>query len=277
MDIATFQTFLAAAATGSFSGAAQRVNASPSSVTERIKQLEYRLGTKLFTRDKRGCQLTAAGERFMAPARQAVRAWEVARHEVALPERFSHSLSFGGQYFLWDRLLLKWLGKVRQEMSEVAWRVTAGAWARLNRDLAEGVLDIIVVHDPIFRRDITAEPLFEDQLVLVTGGEPGNWRDDFVRTDWGRSLGLEIASRLALKPESGLILDLGQRSAQWLIANKMAGYMPEYLVSPRLASGELVAIDDAPTFAFPAYVCWRSDLDERLAEEVVNSLKAVVS
>ncbi|MEH6759507.1 MAG: LysR family transcriptional regulator, partial [Parasphingorhabdus sp.] len=48
MDIIAFRTFLAAAETGSFAGAAQRVNASPSSVTERIKQLEHHLGARLF-------------------------------------------------------------------------------------------------------------------------------------------------------------------------------------------------------------------------------------
>lgn len=273
MDIAAFQTFLAAAATGSFSGAAQRVNASPSSVTERIKQLEHRLGTKLFIRDKRGCQLTPAGEKFMGPARQAVRAWEVARYEVSLPERFERSLSFGGQYFLWDRLLLGWLDDVRETAPDLALRVTAGAWARLNRDLAEGILDMIVVHDPIFRRDISAERLFEDQLILVTAGDPARWREDFVRVDWGRSLGLEIAARLGLRPESGLVLDLGQRSARWLITNGKSGYMPEYLVKPLLESGKLTTIENAPSFEFPAYVCWREDVDPDLAKEVVESLK----
>ena len=273
MDISTFQTFLAAAATGSFSGAAQRVNASPSSVTERIKQLEYRLGTKLFIRDKRGCQLTPAGEKFMSPARQAVRAWEVARYEVSLPERFERSLSFGGQYFLWDRLLLGWLDDVREAIPDLALRVTAGAWARLNRDLAEGELDMIVVHDPVFRRDISAERLFEDQLVLVTAGDADCWKEDFVRIEWGRSLGLEIASRHGIATETGLILDLGQRSAKWLLANQKAGYMPKYLVAPFLEVGDLTIIEDAPRFEFPAYVCWREDTDAELAAEVVSSFR----
>ncbi|MEM7688071.1 MAG: LysR family transcriptional regulator [Pseudomonadota bacterium] len=271
MDIVTFQTFLAAASTGSFSGAAQRVNASPSSVTERIKQLEHRLGTKLFIRDRRGCQLTPSGEKFMGPARQAVRAWEVARHEVLLPDRFERSLSFGGQYFLWDRLLLGWLDDVRASIPDLALRVTAGAWARLNRDLADGELEMIVVHDPVFRRDINAQRLFEDQLVLVTAGKPESWKEDFVRIDWGRSIGREIASRLGVAPETGLVLDLGQRSARWLISNQKAGYMPQYLVKPLLVAGELTIIEEAPWFDFPAYVCWRDDMDTELAAQVVQS------
>ena len=273
MDITTFQTFLAAAATGSFAGAAQRVNASPSSVTERIKQLEYRLGTKLFVRDKRGCQLTSAGRKFIGPARQAVRAWQFAQHDVALPERYTRSISFGGQYFLWDGQLMEWLAEVRDLLPDLAIRTTAGAWARLNRDLAEGALDVIVLHDPIFRRDIGAEPLFEDQLIMVTGGDPHQWRESFVRIDWGRSLGIEIASRLDIAPQAGLVLDLGSRSANWLARHKMAGYMPARAVEAMLADGRLSRVEDAPKFDFPAYVCWRRDLDAQLAAEVVLSLR----
>ena len=274
MDIVSFRTFLAAAATGSFAGAAERVNASPSSVTERIKQLEHRLGAKLFTRDKRGCVLTPAGERFMKPAQQAVRAWEVARQEVALPERFERSLALGGQYFLWDRLLLDWLDQLRTDAPDLALRVTAGAWARLNRELAEGVLDMIVVHDPVFRNDIGAERIFDDRLVLVTGGDPETWREDYVRIDWGQSLGQQIASQINVHPKTGLSLDLGQRSARWLTANRQAGYMPEFLVTPQIKSGELAVVQKAPCFEYPAFLCWRRDFDETVVEDVLASLSA---
>lgn len=276
MDIATFQTFLAAAATGSFAGAAQRVSASPSSVTERIKQLEHQLGATLFIRNKRGCQLTSAGERFVFSAQRAVRAWEAARHEVLLPERFQRSISFGGQYLLWDRLLLRWLTSVRREMPDLALRATAGAWARLNRELAEGELDLVVVHDPVFHRDISAQRLFEDRLILVTAGDPAKWEEDFVTIEWGRSIGLEIASILGVKPSAGLALDLGQRSADWLIANHMAGYMPAHLVAPMIENGALRTVENTPSFEFPAYVCWRETVDPELAAEIITSLRNAV-
>lgn len=277
MDVTTFRTFLAAAATGSFVGAAQRVNASPSTVTERIKQLENRLGTQLFIRDKRGCRLTSGGRKFVGPAQQAVRAWEFALHDVALPERFARSVSFGGQYFLWDGLLMEWLAVVRVQLPDLALRTTAGARTRLNRDLAEGALDIVVLHDPVFRRDLGAEPLFDDQLVLVAGCDPARWQDNYVRIDWGRALDVEIASRLDITPQAGLVLDLGSRSAQWLARQGMAGYMPARVVQPMIDRGSLAIVEDAPRFDFPAYVCWRRDLDHELASEVITSLRTCIS
>ena len=269
MDIVTFKTFLAAASTGSFAAAAQRVNASPSSVTERIKQLENRLGAQLFIRDKRGCRLTPAGEKFMAPALQATRAWDLAQHEVKLPERFRRTLSLGGQYFFWDRGFMNWLADLRTAMPDLALRVTAGASARLNRDLAEGFLDMAILYDPVFHRDIRTEPLYADELVLVTAGEPDNWRKDFVRIEWGQALGQEIASRLDLASETGLTLDLGVRSADWLIDQRMSGYMPRRAAQPHIASGTLSLVDETPRFDFPAYVCWRRSFDAATCEELL--------
>lgn len=277
MDISTLRTFLAAADTGSFAAAAKRVHASPSSVTERIKQLEHRIGAVLFERDKRGCRLTAAGRKFRPSAAQAVRALDIAQHEVRLPDRYTQSVSFGGQYILWDQRLLKWLSDIRIALPNVAWRVTSGASARLNRDLAEGFLDIAVLYDPAFRRDIGSEPVFDDDLVMVTGGEPDQWRDDYIRVEWGREMGSEIASRLDLAPESGLVLDLGGRTTQWLITHRMAGYMPQRSVKPHLEAGTLRLVDGTPSFPYPAHVCWNREMDPALSAEIVVRLREALA
>ena len=263
MDISAFRTFLAAAATGSFAGAAQRVHASPSSVTERIKQLEHRLGARLFDRDKRGCRLTAAGRRFLEPARQAVRAWDIARHDISLPDEFTRSVSVGGQYALWRDLLIEWLEEARALLPDVAFRATAGAAARLNRDLAEGFLDMAILYDPVFRKDIASEKLFDDRLILVSAAEQGDWHNSYVEIVWGQGLSVEIASQLDLAPEAGLVLDLGNQSARFLIDQKMCGFMPERLVAHHLESGELHLVEDVPSFDYPAYVCWRRDMETR--------------
>ncbi|APG62030.1 LysR family transcriptional regulator [Sphingorhabdus lutea] len=274
MDIISFRTFLAAAATGSFAGAAKRIHASPSSVTERIKQLEYRLGAKLFERDKRGCRLTAAGRKFMGPAQQSVRAWEIAQHEVSIPENFTKSISMGGQYALWGAELTGWLATARKQMPHIAFRVTAGASARLNRDLSDGFLDIAAMYDPVFRPDIGTEKLFDDRLILVSAAHEDNWRENYVRIEWGQHLGVEIASRMDIEPSAGLVLDLGKRSANWLIEQKMSGFMPERVVMPHLKNGQLKIVPDALSFDYPAYICWRRDVDPQIIADLVLSIKA---
>lgn len=273
MDMIVLQTFLTAASTGSFTATAQQLNASPSSVTERIKQLEYRLGAKLFDRDKRGCRLTAAGTRFVSSAQQSVRAWELAKQNIGLPQEFKRSISLGGQYFFWDNLMMDWLPRLREALPDLAMRLTAGASARLNRDLAEGFLDLAVLYDPIFHRSVRSEPIYTDQLILVTGGAAETWQDDYVRIEWGQSLGDAIDARLESLPQTGLVLDLGVRSAQVLIDQKMSGYLPAKAARHYIDAQQLLTISDTPQFEFPAYVSWRRDLDPDLAEQIIAMIK----
>ena len=273
MDIVAFRTFLAAAETGSFAGAAQRINASPSSVTERIKQLEHLLGARLFDRDKRGCRLTAAGRKFMEPAQQSIRAWEIAQHVVSLPEQYARSIAIGGQYALWAAMLTGWLASVREILPDVAFRVTTGASRRLNRDIRDGFLDMVILYDPLFGRGIRSEKLFDDRLILVTGNDGDNWRDHYVRIEWGQNLGAEITSQLNIKPAAGLVLDLGNQSARWLIEQRMCGFMPQRLVQKHLDDGCLRRIENIPDFDYPAFVCWRNDIDPDLASDILRSLQ----
>lgn len=273
MDIVAFRTFLAAAETGSFAGAAQRINASPSSVTERIKQLEHHLGARLFDRDKRGCRLTAAGRKFMEPAQQSIRAWEIAQHVVSLPEQYARSIAIGGQYALWAAMLTGWLASVREILPDVAFRVTTGASRRLNRDIRDGFLDMVILYDPLFGRGIRSEKLFDDRLILVTGNDGDNWRDHYVRIEWGQNLGAEITSQLNIKPAAGLVLDLGNQSARWLIEQRMCGFMPQRLVQKHLDDGCLRRIANIPDFDYPAFVCWRNDIDPDLASDILRSLQ----
>ncbi|MXP43998.1 hypothetical protein [Allopontixanthobacter sediminis] len=86
----------------------------------------------------------------------------------------------------------------------------------------------------------------------------------------------EIASRLDITPQSGLILDLGARSADWLKSHAMAGFMPRRSVGKSLLDGTLKIVADVPAFPFPAYVCWNRGLEPSLVAQIVMSLKAAV-
>ena len=56
--------FVSVAETGSFTGAAERLNLTRSAISKAIARLESRLDTRLFTRTTRTLSLTDAGVRF---------------------------------------------------------------------------------------------------------------------------------------------------------------------------------------------------------------------
>src|SRR5579875_3081238 len=143
MDIERARTFLEIAEAGTFVKAAERLNITQSTASMRIKALEDSLGRPLFARSKAGAQLTPAGQQFRRYATTMVRAWQQARQDVALPPGFQAVLGIGGQYSLWDRLLIKWLPWIRKAMPDVAVRAEVGTADGLIRQLGEGRLDMV--------------------------------------------------------------------------------------------------------------------------------------
>lgn len=64
MDLQTLRFFTAAADTGSFSAAAEKMNYAQSNLSSRIRQLEDELGEPLFYRNRKGVSLTSKGKVF---------------------------------------------------------------------------------------------------------------------------------------------------------------------------------------------------------------------
>lgn len=76
------KTFAAVANVGSLSAAAPLLHLSQSTISEQVRKLEVRAGVPLFTRSKRGVELTPAGTRLLEHARRLVALNEAAFDEV---------------------------------------------------------------------------------------------------------------------------------------------------------------------------------------------------
>ena len=83
MELRQLEHFLAVVEEGSFTRAAARAFMVQSSLSASLLALERELGTDLFTRGRRGAELTDAGRAFLEPAQAALRGAERARDAVA--------------------------------------------------------------------------------------------------------------------------------------------------------------------------------------------------
>ncbi|MEC3909671.1 LysR family transcriptional regulator [Sphingobium sp. CR2-8] len=72
IEIRHLHYVIATAELGSFSQAAESLRIKQSTLSQRIRHLEQRLGTDLFERSTRGARLTRAGDHFISGARQLV-------------------------------------------------------------------------------------------------------------------------------------------------------------------------------------------------------------
>lgn len=83
MNIRQLQFFCRAAETGSFSAAAQIESVTVQAVSKAVLELEQEIGEKLFQRTRKGIRLTPAGERLLAPAREAVASFDTVRRAAS--------------------------------------------------------------------------------------------------------------------------------------------------------------------------------------------------
>jgi DNA-binding transcriptional LysR family regulator len=280
MNIDLARTFLEIAETGNFNRAAERLRVTQSTVSTRIKALEDELGRPLFLRGKGGAELTPVGQQFRRYAANMVRLWEQARHEVALPPGFRGSLTVGGQFSLWDRMLLHWVPWMRNTMPDVALRVEVGSTDGLIRQLAEGLIDLGVMFSPQSRPGLIAERLMEERLVLVstTEREVTQWDETYVFIDWGPEFLMAHAQAYPNLPTPAVTVGLGALGLQHILANGGFAYFPMRVVRRPLSEGRVHLVTGAPEFRRPAFLVYPTDsLQDDIVSTAIKGLRQIAA
>jgi len=276
MDVTQAKTFLAIVEGGNFLAASKRINVTQSTVSARIKALEEQLGKQLFIRTKAGCDLTPAGRQFYRYARSMARIWEEAKHQVAVPEGYADTLIVGGQYSLWNRLLLRWVPAFQEIAPNVALRCEVGMPRRLIREMAEGVMDIAVIYRPEHRPGLIIEELLEDRLILVTTDPTTPVEDNYIFVDWGEAFRDQHARAFPDLHNPGLTLDLGALGVHICVNQGGAGYFPERVVQPHIDGGILHKVENTPVFPYPAYLVHQEEFStRRIMDQALSSLRDV--
>jgi len=256
MNIDLARTFLEIVETGNFNKAAERLNVTQSTVSMRIKALEDEIGRSLFVRSKAGTELTAAGVQFRRYATMLVRVWEQARQEIALPPGFRTVLNIGGQFSLWDRLLVQWIPWMRTALPDVAIRAEVGLSDGLMRQLAEGMLDVGVMYSPQSRPGLAIEKLLEERLIMVSTKKRSvdEWDDDYVLVDWGPEFRQCHGQSFPDMKTPAVSVGLGALGLQHILSYGGTGYFPMRVIRPLLANGRLFEVTGAPDFRRPAWL-----------------------
>jgi LysR family transcriptional regulator, flagellar master operon regulator len=276
MDIEQARTFLEIAESGTFVKAAERLNITQSTASMRIKSLEDSLGRPLFTRSKAGAQLTAAGQQFRRYATTVVRAWQQARQDVALPPGFRAVLGIGGQYSLWDRLLIKWVPWIRTAMPDVAVRAEVGTPETLIRQLGEGLLDIVAMYAPQNRTGFVVEQLFTDRIVMVSTQKDASpiLDDRYVYVDWGPAFHAGHTQAFPDFATPAVSVGIGFLGLSYLLESGGTGYFPIRVARPYIEAGRLHLVKEAPDFRRPVYAVYpQSSAQESVLKVAFKGLR----
>ncbi|ANM29999.1 hypothetical protein ABI59_11090 [Acidobacteria bacterium Mor1] len=168
LDLRDLELVREVAATGSLTAAAGRLNVTQSALSHRLQELEGRLGAPLFERQSRRMVLTRAGERLARTASRALGEIQVAWDETrALAGSGVGTLRLSTACYTGYAWLADVLEGFRGAHPGIEVVVDADATHGAVDAVRGGTLDLALAPGPTEDERLLAEPLFEDELVVL--------------------------------------------------------------------------------------------------------------
>src|ERR1700743_3351435 len=177
MDADDLRIVEAVARIGSMNRAASELNMVQSNVSDRIRLLEDELGVRLFVRHSRGVEPSEAGLRLLSYVEQIRVLFEQAISEVKEDGTPKGSLRIGMLETTAGLRLPTLVAQYAQQYPKVELAIMTGTTASLINQVAERELDGAFVAGPVHHQELSEEPLFLEELVLVTPLSVRNFDD----------------------------------------------------------------------------------------------------
>ncbi|MFC3282340.1 LysR family transcriptional regulator [Litchfieldella rifensis] len=145
LTLKQLETFVQVVELGTFERASQRLNATQSTVSKRISELEQATGLHLFDRSRRNARLTEEGERLLELAYATLDGAERILELNEQPERMLHRVRIG----FTDLAALTWLpGFLRDyttERPDIRLDITIDMSRTLYQQFQDDELDLVVI------------------------------------------------------------------------------------------------------------------------------------
>lgn len=241
---------------GTVTAAAERLHLTQSAVSHLVKDLEGRLGTELFRRD-RGMELTPEGERLLGSARRVLDELERAEHDVAqLRDGARGVLRLTTECYTCYHWLPSILHRFSDEHPGIDLQIVSEATNAPLDALRSEALDLAVVHRPPEDDPaIVTEELFRDELVAAVAPDhplanrnrldPEDFRDQtlILHSDPDDSIVVRTFLRPAgVEPARILELQLSQAVLEATRAGIGITVMAQWAIAPQVESGRLAEV-----------------------------------
>ena len=170
MELRHLRYFLAVADARSFTRAAEELHVTQPTLSHQIKQLETLIGTVLIERAGKEVGLTAAGELFKPYCERILKEVDESRLAISELEGLMRgSLRMGVFHSFSNSLLPPVLAEFALHYPGVHVTTRVVPRLELERELANGALDLAVAYVFEDSDQLAFEPLFDEALVLVVG------------------------------------------------------------------------------------------------------------
>jgi DNA-binding transcriptional LysR family regulator len=177
MDADDLRIVDAVARAGSMNRAATELNMVQSNVTARIRLLEEELGVQLFVRHSRGVEPSEAGLRLLSYAEQIRSLFHQATTAVREDGTPKGKLRIGMLETTAGLRLPTLVAQYAHAYPKVELAIMMGNTASLIHQVAERELDGAFVAGPVHHQELSEEPMFFEELVLVCPVSVRNFDD----------------------------------------------------------------------------------------------------
>lgn len=143
MNTRHFETFYWIARLGSFTAAAERVLATQSTVSTRVRELEQSLGVKLFDRRHRQVRLTPKGKELVPYVERLLELTQEMRDRITPSSSVSGLIRVGVVEIVAYTWLPRFIQELRQAYPNVVLELEIALTAELVEKLVNGSLDVI--------------------------------------------------------------------------------------------------------------------------------------
>lgn len=245
-ELELLRSFLSVYRAGSITRAAPTLNLTQPAVSGHVRDLERRVGRRLFTRTPRGTTPTQAAHDLARRVAPHIDALSVLLMTTGPDDPVAGGTVYvGGPAEFLGARVLPTLALMAER--DVRLRVTHGLPAGLIEALASGQLDIVVATRRVEHRAVEYEPLYRETFVLV--GAP-RWMAAASR---GRRSGIDREAIVAM-PLVAYSDELPVTERFYREALNLPVPEPAVLV-PDLRSVAAIAIGGAGIAALPRYLC----------------------
>lgn len=276
MDTVLLNTFLEVSKTRHFGRAAENLFITHSTVSFRIRQLEDKVGSRLFNRQRNNLSLTEAGERLIPYAESMLASWQMALQEVGMPTRQFLQMGIGGTANIWDAFLQRLLPDMAIRFPDSCYRTEVSSQVTLVRSLLERSIDVGLVFDPPKIAEVSVEPVAQLQLLLVCH-QPAVSLEQLAETgyvfvDWGTTFNLQHA-KLFPQPVAP-VLHTGQSviAREYLLRRGGVAFLPESWLSE--GEDALYPVVNSPVIVRDVYAIYMNDTDKLESVQALTEFMA---
>jgi DNA-binding transcriptional LysR family regulator len=203
---------------------------------------------------------------------------EQAKHDIGLPSRFRASITVGARIALWETMLPRWIGEIRNSLPDVSLRCDIGFEEDLMRRLIEGTVDIGLMYTPQHSPGLKVEHLFDETLVLLTTRPGSPWPgDDYIYVDWGPEFYAQHSSNYPDLERPAQVVNIGWLGIQLILTNGGSCFLPIRMAEPFIWARRLHRVPDSPEFKLPSYMVYPLDNDSAVLAQVLGNLRKLAA